>query len=273
MKYLDDHDPIIKDIIYIDATNHPDWNFPLHKHNKTLEISFIEDGEIDYHINDQSFHLKKYDLVIKNPKTIHSEISDSIHPIKQFGLTFDGIHIENHSINYLLDPNQCPIIHTKENGPLIYELVHYLYNHKNDQNQLYDHIMNTFLYLCISMINDTHNYKYTSKKKTIEQTINDVKSYIDSHYNEKISLKFLANQFYISSYYLARKFKDFTGYTINQYLTNLRLGEAQKLLIFEEYSIKEIANMCGYNDIHYFYTVFKKETNMTPIEYQKQYKK
>ncbi|WP_258525461.1 AraC family transcriptional regulator [Paenibacillus sp. YN15] len=72
--------------------------------------------------------------------------------------------------------------------------------------------------------------------------------------------------------HLRRRFKKSTGQTPGEYLTNLRIEYAKKLMNENNmlrYSIAEICVMSGYYDSHYFSRIFKKKTGMTPAEYMK----
>lgn len=73
-----------------------------------------------------------------------------------------------------------------------------------------------------------------------------------------------------STDHLRRRFKNATGKTPLEYLTQLRLANAQRLMCENRtlhYSIAEIGAMSGYDDSHYFSKVFKKHMGMTPGEY------
>lgn len=64
----------------------------------------------------------------------------------------------------------------------------------------------------------------------------------------------------------------YTGYSISQYVIERRMGEAQRMLIFEDISIKEIALAVGYENIQYFYAAFKKSTGVKPLEFRNQFR-
>ena len=75
----------------------------------------------------------------------------------------------------------------------------------------------------------------------------------------------------VKHYYLSRKFHELTGFTINQYIVHLKIGEAERLLIYEDLPIKEIAGRCGYPNLQYFYATFKKHAGCTPLELKERY--
>ena len=92
--------------------------------------------------------------------------------------------------------------------------------------------------------------------------------YIDEHFSENLSLKELAEQNFLSFHYSSELFKKYTGEMFTQYLTRIRMREAEKMLLAKELSIEEIAHQCGYSDYSYFVKVFKKWSNMTPHQYR-----
>ena len=102
-----------------------------------------------------------------------------------------------------------------------------------------------------------------SSQISLSPLISDVLDYIDLHVSEAMSLKTLAEHFFVSTYHLAHKFKEETGCTVNQYILRRKLGKAQESLVFGKDPIKKIAADCGYANLQYFYSVFKKHTGNT----------
>lgn len=93
--------------------------------------------------------------------------------------------------------------------------------------------------------------------------------YISDHFQEPISLDALAEQFYISKYYLSRSFREVTGFGISEYINILRVQRAQNLLQTTALSISEIASRTGFESITYFERVFKRYQRITPAQYRK----
>jgi two-component system response regulator YesN len=92
--------------------------------------------------------------------------------------------------------------------------------------------------------------------------------YIRSHYQEDLGIKEVADFLYISEGYLSKLFKNETGYTFGDYLTNYRMKKACKLLTDPTVKIYEIADKIGYKDQRYFSVLFKKVTGMSPTEFK-----
>ncbi len=103
------------------------------------------------------------------------------------------------------------------------------------------------------------------------EKLKNVLRYLDEHYTEEISLDYLAEQFYISKYYLSREFKKEYGTTIIQYVLTKKITNAKELLRYSNASIEEIAVLCGIDDASYFNKVFKKMEGCTASEYRKRW--
>ena len=97
-------------------------------------------------------------------------------------------------------------------------------------------------------------------------------NYIDTHFSETMTLKSLANKFYLNPNYCCSLFTKYKNMTFSQYLTNIRLAEAKKLLESSSYSLEDISSLVGFHDYFYFSNVFKKYCNLSPKEYRKSLK-
>lgn len=95
-----------------------------------------------------------------------------------------------------------------------------------------------------------------------------IMKYINTYYNENITLRDVANIVNLNPNYISQLFKKSAGTTFSHYLTNLRITNAKKLLTTTDISINEISVKTGFNDYFYFLKIFKKYTGHTPSEYR-----
>ena len=102
--------------------------------------------------------------------------------------------------------------------------------------------------------------------------LQEIRSYLDAHYTEKLSLDALANRFYISKYHMSREFKKSFGITMGNYLTSLRITKAKEMLRFSDLQIETIARNCGIEDNSYFNKVFQKAEGVTAREYRRKWR-
>ena len=95
--------------------------------------------------------------------------------------------------------------------------------------------------------------------------------YLEINYSDKISLKDVANELFISPNYLSELFKKHTGQTFSDYLLTLRMEKSKSYLSNIGYKVADIAGLVGFNDSRYFSSTFKKFYGMTPMEYRSRY--
>lgn len=96
----------------------------------------------------------------------------------------------------------------------------------------------------------------------------EAKQYIGEHYHEAMTLEDIAAQVELSPYYFSKLFKEQTGTTFIEYLTEVRIQCAKDLLKTTRLSLKEICFKAGYRDPNYFSRVFKKNTGRSPSDYR-----
>ncbi len=106
---------------------------------------------------------------------------------------------------------------------------------------------------------------------SLKRDMQVVKDYLDLHYQEKITLDHLAEEFFINKFYLTRIFREQFGLTINHYLLQIRITHAKRLLRFSDLTIEKIAVECGMADANYFARMFKKVEGCSPGEFRKRW--
>ena len=121
--------------------------------------------------------------------------------------------------------------------------------------------------LTLLMESSWHREAHTNAPKKME--ISSVKSFLDEHYKEKLSLESVASNFFIDKHYLARLFKEQYGVTLVTYLQQVRITHAKRMLRFTNKSIEEIGLECGIGELNYFSRVFKKLEGVSPSEFRR----
>ncbi|MBT2696804.1 response regulator [Bacillus sp. ISL-40] len=104
-----------------------------------------------------------------------------------------------------------------------------------------------------------------------EKLIIDLKSFINTNYKEPIVLDDLGKLFHKNPAYLCSLFSKAVGNTIFEYITNVRLNNAKKLLRTSNLKVSEICKQVGYENQKYFNQVFKKNIGTTPGLYRSQH--
>lgn len=89
------------------------------------------------------------------------------------------------------------------------------------------------------------------------------------NYTKAVSLDTIAEDLFMSKYYICRIFKEYTGFTITEYINILRIKKATQLLENSNQSISDVATELGFESASYFERTFKKIMNVTPLKYRK----
>lgn len=121
--------------------------------------------------------------------------------------------------------------------------------------------------------------KLTTKTEQFFQNINSyvpedstiflIKDYIGKHYaDDALSIKEISEHVFLSASYVCTYFKNQTGKTLNQYLTEYRMEKAMQLLADARYQITDISSKVGYSNGNYFSKSFKKFTGLSPSKYR-----
>ncbi|WP_040951972.1 response regulator [Gorillibacterium massiliense] len=110
------------------------------------------------------------------------------------------------------------------------------------------------------------------RRETGRGGIQKIKSYIETNYQENMSLKSIAAQFYMNPVYLGQLFRKTYGVYFNEFLLQIRVAEAKKLLRQTDLRIYEIAEKIGFNNADYFVTQFEKLEKCSPSEYRSKLK-
>jgi|GEM_PF-5005068 len=100
-----------------------------------------------------------------------------------------------------------------------------------------------------------------------ENLLEDIKSYIDRHFDEVIQVNDLVKSSGLNLTTFYKEFKDGTGYPPLQYITNKRIAKAKQLLLSTPMQLNDVASEVGYHDVYYFSRVFKRAVGVSPQKF------
>jgi AraC-like DNA-binding protein len=92
--------------------------------------------------------------------------------------------------------------------------------------------------------------------------------YIQENFHRPITRESIAHRFNISPNHLSRLFRQQGHMTLADYITWVRMERAKFMLKKYQFRLNEVATRCGFNDVNYFYRVFKSRTGITPSRYR-----
>ncbi|OCH13766.1 MULTISPECIES: helix-turn-helix transcriptional regulator [unclassified Aliivibrio] len=107
-----------------------------------------------------------------------------------------------------------------------------------------------------------------SPKKRSEDLYQGICIYIQENFHRSIDRSNIANRFNISPNHLSRMFRQQGHMTLADYITWVRIERAKFMLKKYTFRLTEVATRCGFQDVNYFYRVFKNKTTYTPSDYR-----
>lgn len=137
--------------------------------------------------------------------------------------------------------------------------------------QLIKNYLEIMLIDLMRRINETEseNNIFLSESEIGGKLVEGILSIINQSVYERLSVDKICSQISYSKAYIFKKFKQATGKTIIEHITDLKINEAKKFLRDTDLSVKEISEKLAFDTSNYFSKTFKKKTGLTPLEYKK----
>ncbi len=119
----------------------------------------------------------------------------------------------------------------------------------------------------------SHSFARADADASQSRRVRKVQQYIGEHYAEEIGLDALADLVGMSPTSFSRFFRQRTGRTVTDYIIDIRLGNAARLLVDTTQNISEICYACGFNNLSNFNRIFKAKRGYTPRDFRTLFKK
>ncbi|WP_083613367.1 response regulator [Paenibacillus sp. P46E] len=120
----------------------------------------------------------------------------------------------------------------------------------------------------LSLFYDLSTYVAGKNTSRNSKTINRIRAIVQEGYAHELSIARIAEEVYLTPNYISLIFKKETGETLTDFITRIRIDKAKELLHSTDLKVMEIAERVGYDNPHYFSTVFKKIVGKHPLKYR-----
>ncbi len=242
-----------------------------------FEILYLYSGERCFFINDRIFKMTEGDLIIISPNVLHKATSDQSPDCEGVLIYFqEGFLAPNHPIKetlaQLFATETISINLPLNERSLLEDLFLKMLREDRIKNDGYQLALQGFLLQLLVLLgrqvkmSDTSPFEHPSP---IHEKTSEIAQFINRNFSEPLSLTSLANRFYISPSYLSKVFKETTNFTFVEYLNNVRVKEAKRLLLESRKKVVEIAAEVGFGSVTHFGRVFKEITGNPPLFYRK----
>lgn len=274
--------------VHIQMSNEfPDYVGIMHKH-EFIEIVYIISGQAIHKVAGKTYDVKRGDLFIINSGTAHVfyESKDSPEPFVAYDLMFtpeffdwssrgesptEGFNKYFMFYSLFSEKKDLPPFFSVSGSvhTMFGELFNKIYLEHRGCEKGYTEIIRAYLLqlvITIFRLEEERMSKAGSSRN--KQVINYITDYIAENYNSHISVAELARMVYLSPDYLGKIFRKSTGMTISMMIQKVRIENVCHLLTSTEYTVAKIADLCGFEDMKFFYRVFKKHMGVLPNDYR-----
>lgn len=255
-------------VVLYDKVSNRRKHSEVHSHNH-YELYYLADGKTKYFIGDEIFEMEQGDIAFVPKGVFHETDSENCMKNERILIFFNDDAFPPASEHILNELCQNRVIHISKNKTeRIERMFVRIRNEFENPGKYSRELMNIYILELATLI-CRHKMDYKNSNRSANEDIYAISQYIRTNYSKDISLKSLSHDFAISESHLSRKFKDASGIGINEYITYVRIMNAEKLLKAKKMPITHVAAACGFNDSNYFSTVFKKIKGITPLKYSK----
>ncbi len=252
-------------------------------HHDFYEVYFFLSGNVQYNIESRSYLLSPGDILLINPMELHQPVfGGERSSYERFVLWIDKRFLESlcmsgQDLKACFDttcPGHSNLLPTDgiKRQLLFFQLEQLSEAAENGEAYSEIYAMSYLVQILVQLNRIAgQGYREENVKEVKDSVIYYVLAYINEHYNEDLSLDFLANRFFISKYHLSREFQRLVGLSVHRYIVMKRLVMAKQMMS-EGMSSSIVYQHCGFGDYSNFYRAFKHEYQMSPKEFMNRLK-
>ena len=252
-------------------------NISFHYHDFHKIIFFLS-GEAAYIIEGKTYSLKARDILFVSAGEIHRPITYPNKSYERIVMYISPLYLQKlgqgkYALEQCFSMSQAkdsvmhaPVGHSHD---LLFHMdkLENISHQQGFANELYTEALFVELMILINraiLDNELENLEQISYDPRIQQII----IYINEHLADDLSIDLLSEKSFTSRFYMMRKFKADTGYSIHQYINSKRLLLAKKLLTSTALPITQLCCQCGFKDYSSFSREFKRTFNITPTAFR-----
>ena len=272
------------DFMYVADRHKKEFDYPIHCHD-IMELNFVENAAGARRVvGDSSEVIGDCDLVLITSSDLehvweqHECRSDDIHEVTvQFCLNFEDEHTPFRtnpykSIYQMMMRAKCGLAFRRPAIMTVYPRLVKLAS--IDDKFLMAHELIYILHE-LSKFDDAYELASSTFAKVDvsneSRRVMKVRDFINTHINDELRLEQLANLVGMTPTAFSRFFKLRTGKNLSEYIVDIRLGHAARLLLDTADSVSEICWNCGFNTLSNFNRLFRKRKGCSPTEFREKY--
>ena len=274
-----------KDCFHIVERHKSEFTYPLHRH-KEYELNFIENGAgVRRIVGDSVEEIGDYELVLVGSEGLEhvwEQGNCKSKDIREITIQFSRDILSENMLSKSQFASIRNMLSKAEHGlafpvPAIMKIYSVLDSLAVESEKFVQILKVFYILYQLSLCDDakvlaSSSFAHTSRNKESRRILK-VKQYINDHYSEDLNLKDMAELVGMSPVSFSRFFRVRTSRTLSEYIADIRLGYAARLLVDTSKNVSEICYECGFNNLSNFNRQFKAKRGRTPREFRQMYKK
>jgi len=237
-----------------------------HTHDE-YELYFLIAGERDYFIRDRTYRVERGSFVFIEKEELHRTIDTGVPNHERVVMNFASPLLAGFPLHGRNGVITLPPQEQYKGEALVRELLAEAKGDAPGRDVMLESLLRQLLLLVFRA--QAEQPEPEAQPSSVHRTMSEVAAYVGARYAEPLLLKDVAERFYVSPYYLSRKFKLCTGFGFAEYVQRVRIREAQRLLRETELKMIEVAERTGIDSVANFHKLFKKMNGCSPLQYRK----
>lgn len=271
---LGNYRDIVKEFMIDRARRSSSFQMGQPHYHPYYELYYLISGRCRIFVNHTIHYLSSGDMMILPPYRLHKTIYDAGQVSERFTVNFIPEYIRYFSTECSPEGFSAVFTRTKlslppENQEYVKELFSRMLK-ETVVSDCYSGIrIKSLLFSLLAFLGRCRDLEQPAQMlEKGDAIIQEAARYIHTHHREALTLNEVAKTVHMSPAGFSRKFHETSGLGFKEYLTHIRLEDAQELLLTTNLSITEIALTCGFSNGNYFGDVFKRIKGMSPREYR-----
>jgi len=229
------------------------------QHVDKYDITYIIKGNVRYTIDRKTYELGPGDLICLTEGAEIEAVTNTKNPMRCFSVNFSSFYAAATRAPPLPPQPMIKNIGIRKELVELFREMTLSWSGKQD-----GYIMKTRALLMLILHRLNEILVSRNDNMTGDYRINRITRFIAAHYQDKITVKDLAELVNLNKAYLGRLFKRQTGISIDQYITKIRIRNAENMLQSGGYKVHEVAEHCGFSDVFHFYKMFRAARGFSP---------
>jgi AraC-like DNA-binding protein len=242
-------------IFFVDRKCYPDWEIVRQKIG-FHDLTFVVKGRSTYIVDGVEYHLEAGDVIYIPMGSVREAHTSKDNPMHSFAFNFNWL------------PSGAPIrlpLQTVAKNVMSEEILEYIrqFSHAWLSRQS-GYVMKTraLFMLIIHRLITMHSEENAGQQ--VDRRVSKVMEYISEHFAEDLDVHKIAALVDLNPVYMGKLFKKHTGHSFRKYLNIVRVNQAEMLLSTGGFTVSEVVERCGFQDVSYFSKVFKSIKGFPP---------